>query len=62
MLLQIKLTVADYWGMYTNVNTDDVNHPFSVEHRDKLGIIRKPITGKLDLKGKLKWFIFDYLM
>ena len=57
----IKVTVAEEWGVFTNVNTDDVNHLCSTEHRDEHGRIWKPITGKINIKDNLKGFRFDYV-
>ena len=58
---QIKFIVANNRGVSTNVNTDDVNHPCSVEIRDECGRIRKTIMGKLYTKDNIEGFSFDYL-
>ena len=60
--------MADNWGVYTNdwgvstdVNMDDINHISSLEHRDKHGMIRKIVTGKLNIEDNLEEFTFDYI-
>ena len=56
-----KVTVADDWGMSNNVNMVGINYPCSVELSDECGMIRKTITGKLNLEDKLEGYSFDYL-
>ena len=54
----IKVTVSNDWGVSSNINTDDVNHPCSIKHGDKLGIIWKPTMGKQNIEDKFKGLIF----
>ena len=51
---------TDYWKLFTNINTDDVNHPCFGEHRDERGRIWNMIVGKLNLENNPEGFSFDY--
>ena len=62
---QIKVTVSKNWGVYTkdwgvstNINTNDVNYPCSVERRYERRTIWNKITGKLNIDNNIKGFSF----